>query len=61
MSEPREDFEIIHEALIEKYQSDHPEANWQEACAATADAAYTAYVQSIGEKIDAAYDFHSED
>lgn len=57
MSEPREDFEEIHETLIFKYQELHPSASWQEACEATAEAAYAAWTQSLGHRVDAADTF----
>lgn len=61
MSEPREDFEEIHEKLIVKYQEAHPSADWQEACEATAEAAYAAWTQSLGHAIDDATTFGNGD
>lgn len=56
MSEPREDFENIHETLIEKYLEHHPTLTYQEARDATAEAAYSAYIDFYAARVDALTD-----
>lgn len=56
MSEPREDFENIHETLIEKYLEHHPTLTYEEARDATAEAAYSAYIDFYAARVDALTD-----
>lgn len=43
-----------HMELVEQYQIDHPDADWSEACEATADAAYHRYRDKFADMMDAA-------
>lgn len=56
MSEPREDFEEIHETFIEKYLEHNPAASYAEARDATTEAAYSAYIDAYAAKVDALSD-----
>lgn len=56
MSDPKEDFGEIHETFIEKYMEQHPSAGYQEASDATAEAAYSTYIDAYAARIDAISD-----
>ncbi len=56
MSDPKEDFGEIHETFIDKYMEQHPTSTYQEASDATAEAAYSTYIDAYAARIDAVSD-----
>lgn len=52
----KEAYLAAHEALVEQYLDDHPEATWEQAYEACADAAYERMISDFADRCDEARD-----
>jgi hypothetical protein len=48
----KEHFMAAHEALVEEYLDEHPEATWEQAYSATADGAYNRMRDRLADMAD---------